>query len=246
VSVYLAIFVASGFLLRQYAQWAALLSVTVATVLVIIVWEQRRFNIGFIVPVRVAIREGLAGAAFAILLILACDVLVLLFSNLRQSRAAGFSVRDLIAVFIPAALHEELAFRGYVYQKLREWSRGVAITISSIVFALLHGGNNGASVLAIVNIVVAGVMLALAYERYRRLWFPIGIHFAWNLLSGPILGFPVSGFVARSTLFRVTGSGPALVTGGSFGIEASVCMTVLEILGIIWLLKNVRVAKEPR
>jgi membrane protease YdiL (CAAX protease family) len=246
VSVYLAIFVATGFLLRQYPQWAALLSVSVATVVVIIGWERRRFSVGFIVPARVAIREGLGGAAFAILLILACDSLVILFSNIRQSWAGGFPVRDLMAVFIPAALHEELAFRGYVYQKLREWSRGVAMTVSSIVFALLHGGNAGASVLAIMNIVIAGVLLALAYERYQRLWFPIGIHFAWNLLSGPVLGFPVSGFIARSTVFRVRGTGPMLVTGGSFGIEASVCMTVVEILGIIWLLKNVRVAKEPR
>ena len=239
MSVYLAIFVTSGFLLRPYPQWAALLSVTVATCTVIILWEHRRFSIGFVVPAPLAIRESLLGAGFAAVMILACEALVILFSNLRQSWAGGFPGRDLLAVFIPAALHEELAFRGYVYQKLRQWSRGAAIAISAAVFALLHTGNYGVSAMAIANIVIAGMMLALAYELYRRLWFPIGVHFAWNVLSGPVLGFPVSGFVTRGSLLRVYGTGPATVTGGLFGIEASVCMTLIEILGIIWLARRV-------
>jgi hypothetical protein len=244
VSVYLAIFVASGFLLRGYPQWAALLSVTVATCTVVIVWEHRRFKIGFFVPPALATREALLGVGFASILILACDGLIVLFSNVRQSWTGGFPVADVFAVFIPAALHEELAFRGYVYQKLREWSRSVAIAISSLVFALLHGGNYGVSPLAIANIVVAGVLLALAYERYRRLWFPIGVHFAWNVLSGPILGFPVSGFVTRGSLIRVSGAGSALVTGGSFGIEASLCATAVEVIGIIWLAARVHESRE--
>ena len=46
--------------------------------------------------------------------------------------------------------------------------------------------------MAILNLILAGILLALAYERFERLWFPIGIHFLWNILSGPILGYGVN------------------------------------------------------
>ncbi len=238
LSVYLAIFIATGFFLRGYPQWAALLSVTVATCLVILMWEHRRFDIGFFVRPPVMARELLLGVAFATMLITGCDLLIVLFSGVRERWSGGFPVTDLVVMFIPAALHEELAFRGYVYQKLRQWNRGAAIAISSAVFAFLHAGNQGVSLMGIVNILIAGVLLALAYERFRRLWFPIGVHFAWNILSGPVLGFPVSGFVPQASLMRVIGGGPTLLTGGAFGMEASICMTLVELLGIGILLRR--------
>jgi hypothetical protein len=80
----------------------------------------------------------------------------------------------------------------------------------------------------------------LAYERYQRLWFPIGIHFVWNVLSGPILGYGVSGYVAETAVFRTIGSGPLLVTGGAFGIEGSVWMAAAELGGIFWLARGLK------
>ena len=56
------------------------------------------------------------------------------------------------------------------------------------------------------NLILAGVLLALAYERYERLWFPIGIHIAWNVASGPILGYDVSGYVPSQTVLRTIGT----------------------------------------
>lgn len=240
VSVYLATFVVAGFVVRPYVQWAALLSVAVASALTIRIWEHGRFAIGFFVRPMLALRECLFGVAFAAVLVACCDALIILFSKVRQSWSGGFPLADLMVVFIPAALHEELAFRGYVFQKIRQWNRGLAIGISSTVFAVLHGGNIGVSPFAIANIFIAGVLLALAYERYERLWFPIGVHFAWNVFSGPVLGFPVSGFRPRASLLTVTGGGQALVTGGAFGVEASVLMTLVEVAGIIWLFQSVR------
>lgn len=240
VAVYLATFIASGYFLRQYFQWLALLSVAVATAITIRIWDHGRFPLGFFVRPGLAFREFALGLAFAAILILACDALIVIFSGVRQSWAGRFPTRDLFALFIPAALHEELAFRGYTYQKLRQWSRLAAIVISSAVFALLHAGNTAVSPLGIANILIAGVLLALAYERFRRLWFPIGTHFAWNVVSGPILGFPVSGFASPQSLLRVTGGGAAVVTGKGFGIEGSLCMTAMEIVGVAFLLNAER------
>jgi len=127
VSIYLATFVASGYFLRQYAQLCAFVAVAVATSLTILVWAHRRFAIGFLVPPRFPIVDFALGALFAPCLILTCDGLIVLFSKLRESWIGGFPGAELLAVFIPAALHEELAFRGYVYQKLRQWNRAAAI-----------------------------------------------------------------------------------------------------------------------
>jgi membrane protease YdiL (CAAX protease family) len=85
---------------------------------------------------------------------------------------------------------------------------------------------------ALTNLFLAGVLLCVAYERYGRLWFPIGIHFGWNILSGPILDYDVSGYVSAASVWRMAGSGPPWLTGGAFGIEGSVWIGVMEVAAI--------------
>ena len=242
VSIYLATFLAAGYasiaLGLGYHQWAALVGVICATALTIRIVERGRWQLGVFVPPSIATFDFLRGALFALVLILAVDGAALLTTNLRHVRGAGFPWLELITVFAPAAVHEELLFRGYLFQKMRQWSRVGAIGITSIVFAVLHTSNRGVSTIAIINLIIAGVLLALAYERYQRLWFPIGIHFLWNVLSGPILGYGVSGYAAQTTVFRTIGSGPLLVTGGAFGIEGSVWMAAAELGGVFWMTRN--------
>jgi hypothetical protein len=68
----------------------------------------------------------------------------------------------------------------------------------------------------------AGVLLALAYATTNRLWLPIGLHAGWNFAEGTIFGTSVSGHAATPSLLRGALQGPAALTGGSFGPEASV------------------------
>lgn len=217
-------------------QWALLVSVSIATVISIGVWDRGHWPLGFSGPPIAALRELLFGAACAALIILFADGLIALFAQLRHTRGNGIPWRELLVVYTPAAVHEELLFRGYAYQKIRGRSRVAAIAALSILFAAAHLGNSGISPLAAVNLVIAGVLLALAYELYERLWFPIGLHLAWNVVSGPLIGYPVSGFVSNPTLFVTHVSGPAAITGGAFGIEGSIAVTVAELLAIGWLL----------
>jgi membrane protease YdiL (CAAX protease family) len=244
VSVYLATFLAVGYgamaVGLPYHQWGALISVVCATAFTVRIIERGQWRVGIFVPPRVAAVDFLLGAAFASVLILIADGLVMVSSNLRQIRSGGFPALELLTLFIPAAVHEELAFRGYLFQKMRVWNRAGAIVITSGVFALLHSSNRGISALAIANLALAGILLALAYERYERLWFPIGIHLTWNVLSGPILGYEVSGYAAKATVFRTVGSGRAWITGGAFGIEGSVWMALVELGGIWWLTRGLK------
>ena len=244
VSVYVAIFLSAGYggaaIGLPYPQWAALIAVIAATAFTIRVAEGGRWRLGVFVPPRIAAIDFLLGVAFASALVLIVDALIIATTSLRHVRGNGLPGFELVMVFIPAAIHEELVFRGYLFQKMRVWGRGAAIGITSALFAILHAGNRGISALAMVNLFLAGVLLAFAYERFERLWFPIGIHLAWNLLSGPILGFGVSGYVARATLLRTVGSGPVWITGGPFGIEASVWMALVEAGGIFLLSRRLQ------
>ncbi|HSP16914.1 MAG TPA: CPBP family intramembrane glutamic endopeptidase [Thermoanaerobaculia bacterium] len=240
VSFYLATFWIGLWARLPYFQWIAVASACCATAGTIWLWHGGRWDLGLRVPVAVAGRELLEGLAVALLLIGSADAIIVLTTPLRHAAGHGFPIAQMATVFIPAVLHEELVFRGYPYQILRRSRRWIAIVASSLVFAAFHMGNSDVTPLALVNIFIGGVVLALAYERHKRLWMPIGLHFGWNLVSGPILGYEVSGFPSRQSLLVTIVTGRPLLTGGGFGIEGSVIMTVVEAVAaiLLWRTRN--------
>jgi membrane protease YdiL (CAAX protease family) len=244
VALYLATFFVAGYLAAvagaYFNQWVSLLSVCAATLGTVAIFEHGLWNLGFFVPPRVAVREVLLGSGVAILLIGAADGLVMLTTRMRHVAGNGFPWIEMVVVYLPAVFHEELLFRGYPFQKIWRTHRLAAVLFSSVVFAALHAGNNAFSLLAMANLFFAGILLALAYARYERLWFPIGIHLVWNLLSGPILGYNVSGYVGSETVLRTVGRGAPWLTGGLFGIEGSVWIAFVELAGIALLLPRRR------
>ena len=246
--LFVCFYVATLLVLRSITsalpQCLALVCVAVATTLTILFWEHGRWPLGLFVPPRLAAREALLGAALGFALIAGCALCIVATTGVRHVRGAGFPWPELLTVFIPAALHEELLFRGYVFQKLLRWNRLVALLGFAVIFAALHAGNTAVTLLGLGNIFLGGLLLGLAYERYARLWFPIGLHLAWNLTSGPILGHEVSGYVSARTFLIERGSGPLWLTGGEFGIEGSAWMTLTEVVAILLLLRMIR-KKEP-
>ena len=212
-----------------------MVAVIVASAASIAFADRGRWDLGLLAPPPVALRELAAGALVAVVLVGLADVIILITTDVRHGRGGGFPLREVLFIFVPAVIHEELLFRGYGYQKLRRWSRLAAILISSGLFMVLHIRNHGITPLALTNIFLGGVLLALAYERHERLLLPLSLHFAWNITSGPILGWEVSGYVPAASLLTTEGGGAAVFTGGAFGIEGSVWMTAAELLGIGWL-----------
>jgi membrane protease YdiL (CAAX protease family) len=227
-----------------FIQWTGLISVTVATTLIVALAEQGRWTLGLYVPPRLAIPELLRGALWGFTLIASCGLLIVLTTDVHHTRGNGFPWIDLLIVFIPAVVHEELLFRGYVFQKLLLWNRWLAVAGVALLFASLHARNPAVTWLGLLNIFLGGLLLGLAYERYRRLWFAIGLHLAWNLTTGPVLGHEVSGYTGFRTLLVAAGSGPDLLTGGDFGIEGSVLMTVTELVAIALLVRRTRVSSR--
>jgi hypothetical protein len=108
----------------------------------------------------------------------------------------------------------------------------VAIVITSLFFASAHLANPNTSILALTNTVLAGVWFSAAYLKTRSLWLPFAAHFAWNWFQGAIFGIPVSGItrVTTAPLLVQIDSGPAWLTGGSYGIEGGIACTAALLL----------------
>lgn len=245
VSFHVATLLALVWFRFLYVQWSGLIAVSVATAATIALVERDRWVLGLFVSPLLAVRELLLGGAFGAALIGFCALLVAMSTEVWHEPGPGFPWLELFGVFLPAVVHEELLFRGYAFQKLHRWNRNVALYLFAVVFALLHAGNVAVTNLGLVNIFLGGVLLGLAYERYQRLWFPIGLHLAWNVVSGPILGHEVSGYDSMVTLFLERGGGPAWLTGGEFGIEGSVWMTVTEGIAIVVLWRRAHTHCDP-
>lgn len=118
---------------------------------------------------------------------------------------------------------EEMVFRGLIFQTLMERFGIIKTTITvSLLFGFAHYFNPNISIMAICNIVLAGICLSLMYIRTRCLWMPIMFHWVWNFSQEFFLGSPVSGLKSHdsfSTLDWIRLNTMPTLFGGDFGIE---------------------------
>ena len=141
----------------------------------------------------------------------------------------------LAAALIPGIL-EEILFRGILFRWIEAFGGSwAALVVTSILFGLAHILNPAATWFSSFAIAVeAGVLLGGAYMLTRSLWMPIGLHAAWNFTQGFIFDVPVSG-LDQQGLVEARLSGPELLSGGAFGLEASVIALVIATAAGLWL-----------
>ncbi len=144
--------------------------------------------------------------------------------------------------FIAVAVAEEFLFRGFIFQRLMDgFGKWPAQLIMAGYFLLIHMNNPGMTgslkLFASINIFLASIMFGLAFIKTGRLAMPIGLHFMANCVQGTLLGFGVSGNKEISLLKPLFHNAPQWLTGGSFGLEASVPGLIFVILSIILLYK---------
>jgi hypothetical protein len=153
----------------------------------------------------------------------------------------------LFLVLSISATNEELAFRGYPFQKLVE-SLGPpgAVAVSSACFGLVHLGNPHHTWISTVNTMLIGIPLSLAYLRTRSLWMPVGMHFTWNYVQGFVFGLPVSGFTFPHSLLKVRVHDAAWLTGSDYGPEGGVLSTVVIVGAGICLFLSRRIKMSER
>lgn len=127
---------------------------------------------------------------------------------------------------------QQLLLCGYLFAMLRARAGLVAaVIVSGILFCAYHAPAFQGHWLPALNVVFTATLFCLAREVSGGIWMPAGIHFAWNFLLGPALGLTVSGTEKLGEGWRAFQvDGPAWATGGEFGIEGSVTVTVATLL----------------
>ena len=181
---------------------------------------------------------NIAGAVLMVLpaLVLAAFGLV----SFQWNDAAQSTLLPGFVLCISVALAEELLFRGFMFQRLID---GIGPLFAQLIlaawFLLTHLNNPGMTgtvkFLAGLNIFLASIMFGLAFLRTKSLAMPVGLHFMANWMQGSVLGFGVSGSSSPGFMIPQFTGGPVWLTGGTFGLEASIPGLVCVVAAIALL-----------
>jgi membrane protease YdiL (CAAX protease family) len=133
--------------------------------------------------------------------------------------------------FLIQGMSEEMLCRSYLMLSLaRKWPLWACAVTNALLFSLLHLGNPGVTVIALINIFLFGLFASMLTLRRGSIWMVGAIHSMWNFAQGNLFGVPVSGLTGSpSPLVTKMGEGKwqTLVNGGSFGLEGGLAVTVV-------------------
>lgn len=140
------------------------------------------------------------------------------------------------------ALIEELLFRGLIFVGILICTNRKIITLllSSLIFCFLHSPD---TVNSLTSYFLAGLMYGISYLKFKTIWAPTGLHFAWNYFQGIVFGFPVGTQISNS-YFEIIVIDSKVWNGGDHGPEGSIlgifarCLIILSILIISFRLKG--------
>jgi hypothetical protein len=170
------------------------------------------------------IGAGLSIATAAMIGILVVELI------LGVARVAGGAFGPVVVLefglfLILSGLVDEILMRGMLVSGLALVLGGrpfAAVLIASVLFGATHLFFEGASALSLISNSLGGVMYGMAFILTRRIWLGFGLHFAWNFVQGPILGFILSGHPVAGALFHIDDLGPVWLTGGLYGPEGGI------------------------
>lgn len=220
---------------------------SVATIPLALLWYlllargiERRRPVYELAPAR-GLRETLVGLGLGtVFMLVSAGILALIGVYRITGFNPGYSPwAMLLTAGLTAGIVEELLFRGILFRLVEDllgtWA---SVGISALVFGLVHVSNPEGTWLGGIGIALeAGMLFAALYAWTRSLWLVMGLHFAWNMVQGPVLGIVVSGTAEQGDGFvRSTMTGPEWLSGGAFGIEASIVPIVLLTALAVWLL----------
>ncbi|OXA80167.1 hypothetical protein SAMN05444397_1056 [Flavobacterium aquidurense] len=141
-----------------------------------------------------------------------------------------------LAIMFTVAIIEEILIRGIIFRIMEEkLGSYISLTISSILFGVLHLANPHGTLISALCITTAGFLFGTVFMYSRNLWMPIALHFAWNFTQSGIFGAITSGNEKTNSLIEAQIQGPEFITGGAFGPEGSIQAIVFCALATIIL-----------
>lgn len=162
-------------------------------------------------------------------------ILVLFNGNIYRNANANYGLLFLYFFgFLIQGASEEVMIRGYLFTSLRKTGNLFwAVTISSLVFALLHIFNPAMSIIPFINLFLFGVFACFFFLRTKNIWAISALHSAWNFFQGNIFGIQVSGTVVDNSLLNIKSAAPKILSGGDFGLEGGLIVTAILVISTI-------------
>ena len=208
-----------------------------------IVWHFRGVSLtGLGRSLAIRKKDLLSGISLAIVLY-AVGFGVSLLAGAIEIAGVVFNPSSLLisfVFFLLVAITEEFALRGFVLERMLQGgvNKFWALFLSATLFSLVHIANPNFDFLSFINILLAGILLGSSYIYTRNLCFPIALHWFWNWIQGPVLGYEVSGNKFCDGLLTLHLPEANLINGGAFGFEGSILCMVLMVAGTAVILKN--------
>jgi len=185
--------------------------------------EQRRID-SYGLPIKEAFGGFFWNGAIAGLAAIAFVAAGMLGTSGMRLHGIALPLSWLIAMLF-VGVTEEYVFRGYALQSL--W-RGAgfwpAALITTALFAGAHLPKPHENAIDIGMIFALGVVLCVSVRVTGSLWWAVGWHAAFDFGQLFIIGTPNGGRVPQDRLFDARFAGPAWITGGELGTEASYFM----------------------
>lgn len=159
--------------------------------------------------------------------------------------ALALSAFAWLGANICVGIAEELWFRSYLQQTLWKsigfWPSATAI---ALIFAAEHYFfKPGENVWDVITLVSLSALMSYSMLRIGTLWFAVGFHIAFDYMQLFVIGTPNGEQVPRGRLLNVRFIGPAWLTGGVLGTEASLLMYPL--IALLWFYVWWRYRRNP-
>lgn len=165
--------------------------------------------------------------------------MALVTKNISYSGKGEISALNAM-IYLPAfmiqSFDEEIFVRGAIQRLIKgKWGVIPSIITPSFIFAALHLPNPGVNIFAVINIFLVGIIFALMVYYTESIWYAAAAHASWNYMMGVVFGQKVSGIDLQNSVlnFPIIGKNE-IFTGGNFGPEGTVFVTVILLIGVIY------------
>ncbi len=254
---YLNSFVASY--ISNIPWWVLLVSIlSSASFIVVAIFYCKKFEKRSIASLGIFkkgfIKEYSFGALIGILMAALTYLIAFLSGGVSiKLNGEGFSFAVILFLvgFIIQGASREIFYRGYYMITIaRDYKVAAAVSISSIVFALMEGGM---TFLSIINILLLGIFLGIYVFKRGDIFGASAIHAMWCFVQGNVFGTSVRGLKILPSIFTTTlNEGKELANGGVYGLEGGIASTIVLLIaiGVIFLVKEkkgiVSITEETR
>lgn len=192
-----------------------------------------------------SLKDYFLGIILSLLQISAIVGLGVLFNSTKLSLNSDIKINYFILFTIGWMIQgfcEELLCRSLLMNGFAAFtSVKKGMILNALIFSLLHLGNNNVNFIALLNLFLSGVSYSLIFYLTDSIWMAASAHSFWNMFQANLYGISVSGLpLVKTKIFKTSFTGSKLITGGSFGIEASLFCTLVELIVIIYFYMRIK------